>query len=82
MPQWIYQKGEEYTIGSALQKLRHKNHLTQEAVAAQLQVRGLDITREMYAQMETGTYGIRISVLIGLKKIFDAEYCDFFIDLP
>jgi hypothetical protein len=36
----------------------------------------------MYAQMETGSYGIRISVLVALKQIFKAEYEEFFVDLP
>lgn len=81
MPQWFYQD-KNFTIGSALQKLRKGTGLTQEQVAAQLQVRGLNVTRAMYAQMETGTYGIRIQVLVALKDIFSAEYADFFRDLP
>lgn len=79
MDQWLYQ---DCTIGTALRRLRKKSKLTQEEVAAQLQVRGCDVSRPMYAQMETGGYGIRISVLVALKDIFHAEYADFFTDLP
>lgn len=79
MPQWIYQ---DYTIGSALQKLRQRSNLSQEEVAARLQVLGLNVSRPMYAQMETGSYGIKVSVLVALKQIFHAEYADFFVDLP
>ena len=79
MPQWLYQ---DVTIGSALQKLRQNAKLSQEEVASRLQVMGCNVSRPMYAQMETGTYGIKISVLIALKQIFNAEYGDFFVDLP
>ena len=79
MPQWIYQ---DYTIGSSLQRLRRRAGLSQEQVASQLQVMGCNVSRPMYAQMETGSYGIRVSVLVALKQIFGAEYSDFFADLP
>ena len=79
MDQWLYQ---DYTIGAALRRLRKESELTQEEVAAQLQVRGCDVSRSMYAQMETGGYGIRISVLVALKEIYHAQYADFFLDLP
>lgn len=79
MPQWIYQ---DYRIGSALKKLRRKSGLSQEQVSSKLQTMGCNVSRAMYAQMETGTYGIRISVLVALKHIFNAEYADFFSDLP
>lgn len=79
MPQWLYQ---DYRIGSALQKLRHRSKLTQSQVVARLQVLGCDVSRSAYAQMETGSHGIKISVLVALKQIFHAEYADFFTDLP
>lgn len=79
MAQWIYQ---DYTIGSALQKLRQRSNLSQEDVSAQLQVLGFNISRSIYSQMETGSYGIKVSVLVALKQIFHAEYADFFVDLP
>jgi transcriptional regulator with XRE-family HTH domain len=79
MSQWLYQ---DYTIGSALKNLRKKAGLSQEQVASQLQVMGCNVSRAMYAQMETGSYSIRISVLVVLKQIFKADYSDFFADLP
>lgn len=79
MSQWLYQ---DYTIGTALKKLRHRAGLSQEQVASQLQIMGCNVSRAMYAQMETGTYGIRISVLVALKKIFKTGYGEFFEDLP
>lgn len=82
MSQWIYQKGEKYSLGSALKKLRKRRQLTQDQVAGKLQVMGLDVSRAAYSKMETGNYGIRLDVLIGLKIVFKAEYSEFFIDLP
>lgn len=79
MAQWVYQ---DYTIGSALKRLRARSGLTQDQVAAQLQTLGCDVSRSSYSQMETGTHGIKISVLVALKQIFHAEYADFFVDLP
>ncbi|MDN9956199.1 helix-turn-helix domain-containing protein [Clostridioides difficile] len=81
MSQWLYQENN-YTIGNALKRLRKKTGLSQEQVSSKLQTMGCNVSRPMYAQMETGTYGIRLSVLIALKYIFNAEYGDFFSDLP
>lgn len=77
----LYQE-PEYQIGPALRRLRRRRKLTQEQVAAQLQIRELNVTRDIYGKMETGDHGIKISVLVALKQIFHAEYADFFTDLP
>lgn len=79
MAQTLYQ---DYNIGSALRKLRVRSGLSQAKVAAQLQLRGYDVSRSSYAQMECCSHGIPISVLVALKEIFHAEYADFFADLP
>jgi len=79
MDQWLYQ---DCAIGGAIKKLRLRSGLSQEQVSAQLQVRGHNVSRSMYSQMETGSYGIKISVLIALKGIFKTEYGEFFKDLP
>lgn len=77
----LYQE-KNCQIGHAIQRLRYREKLTQEQVAAQLQVMGLDVSRAVYSKIETGTHGIKISVLVALKQIFHAEYADFFADLP
>ena len=65
--------------GPNLKSLRKAVKLTQEQVAAQLQLRGLDVSREMYCQMEQGRYSVRISVLKALKDIYKApSYDEFF----
>lgn len=73
---------QDLSIGGNLKSLRKTCGLTQAQVAAQLQVRGLDVSREMYAQMEQGRYSVRVSVLKALKAIYKAESYDaFFRDL-
>lgn len=73
---------QDYNIGPALRRLRLRAGLTQERVAAKLQILGCDVSRATYAQMESCSHGIKLSVLVGLKEIFHAEYGDFFVDLP
>ena len=69
---------QDDSLGPNLQKLRKTAGLTQTQVAAQLQVRGLDVSREMYAQMEAGTYNIRVSILKALKEIYRLDSYDAF----
>ena len=43
------------SIGGNLKKLRNGARMTQEQVAAQLQLRNFAVTRSAYSQMESGT---------------------------
>ena len=72
---------QDISIGANLRKLRKRAGLSQEQASAQLQLRGLSVSREMLSQMELGKYSIRIGVLLALKEIYHAEIQDFFIDL-
>ncbi len=65
-------------FGTNLRKLRKQNRLTQEQVVAKLQLLGQETSRSSYAQIECGTYNIRITELIALKEIFSASFDDFF----
>lgn len=69
---------QDISIGENLRKLRKAAELSQEQTSAQLQLRGLNVSREMISQMELGKYNIRISVLLALKEIYNAEIQDFF----
>lgn len=75
---------QDMEIGSTIRSLRMERHLTQEQVVSKLQLMDLDITRSIYSQIEGGTYSIRISVLLGLAKIFRVDFNTFFrnIQLP
>lgn len=65
---------QDYNIGKNLKRLRERAGLTQLEVAAKLQVMGLPVSREIYAQIELGRHHIRIRVLLGLKEIYKASY--------
>jgi len=73
---------QDISIGQNLKRLRKNIHLTQEQVAAQLEVRGLPITADILAKMEQGRYSVRISVLLALKEIYRVtSFDEFFLDL-
>ena len=73
---------QDISIGINLQRLRKNVDLSQEEVAAKLQLMGLDTSREIVSRMELGKYSIRISVLKALKKIYQADsYDEFFKDI-
>lgn len=71
----------DISLGNNLRKLRKKKKMTQEQVTAKLQLLGIDITRSIYSQIECGTYNIKVTELIALKNIFDAEYEEIFSDI-
>ena len=65
-------------FGANIRALRHAAGMTQEQVAAKLQVAGYDVSRSIYSQMEGGTYNIRVEELAALRRIFSVTYDDFF----
>jgi transcriptional regulator with XRE-family HTH domain len=69
---------QDISIGSNLRKIRKRAALTQEQVTAQLQVMGSNVTRSIYSRYETGELNIKVSDIIGLRKIFHCNYDDFF----
>lgn len=73
---------QDISIGDNLKALRLRAGLSQEQVAAQLQVFDLPVSREIVSQMELGRYSIRISVFLALKQIYNATFDEFFKDLP
>lgn len=70
---------QDISIGDNLRALRKNARLSQESVAAKLQLMGIPASREIISQMERGEYSIRISVLKALKEIYNvSSYDDFF----
>ena len=69
---------QDVNIGANLKKLRRRASMTQAEVAAKLELRGLYVSREIYAQIEGGSHNIRVSVLLALKEIFHASYEEIF----
>lgn len=68
-------------FGSNLRRLRKQHGYTQEQIVAKLQLKDQDISRSAYAQIECGTYNIRISELVALKEIYQVDYNEFFADM-
>ncbi len=69
---------QDLSIGQNVRRLRKNLHLTQEEVVARLQLEGCQITRSTYAKIECGIASIKVRELIALKKIFQADYAEFF----
>jgi len=69
---------QDISIGANLKRLRKDSGFSQEQVASKLQVIGLSVSREMISQMELGKYSIRVSVLLALCEIYNADITDFF----
>ena len=68
----------DYAFGKRLRELRIAHGYTQEQIVAKLQLMNQDISRSAYAQIECGTYNIRISQLRALKEIYHISYDCFF----
>lgn len=72
---------QDLSIGDNIRALRRRAGITQEEAVARLQIKGQNISRSAYSQIEGGTYNIRIGELVALRKIYGAEYADFFAGL-
>lgn len=72
---------QDVSIGKNLKALRLRSKLSQEEVAALLQIKGFVMSREIISQMELGRHNIRVSVLLALKEIYHATFDEFFTGL-
>ena len=68
----------EKRIGSNIRSLRERAGLTQEQVAAKLQINGCDITRSAVAKIEVGQRHLYPDEIILLKNILSATYDEIF----
>lgn len=68
----------EKQIGANIRALREKAGLTQEMLAAQLQVRGCDVTRSAVAKIEVGQRHLYPDEIKCLKEILNVPYDDIF----
>lgn len=71
---------QDISIGGNLQRLRNAAGFSQEKAAAQLQLMGLTITREILSKMEQGRYSVKISVLLALKQLYKVDSFDEFFE--
>lgn len=68
----------EKKIGKNIKRLRERAGLTQEQVAAKLQVGGCDVTRSAVAKIEVGQRHLYPDEIILLKSILDVTYEEIF----
>lgn len=64
----------EKSIGKNIRHLREKANLTQEQLAAKLQVSGCDITRSALAKIEVGQRHIYVDEIILVKNILNVSF--------
>lgn len=72
---------QDVPIGQNLRKFRQKAGLSQESVAAKLQMQGLDVHQKIISEIELGKYSIRISVLLALAEMYNTPIEGFFADV-
>ena len=65
-------------IGHNIQRLRSKANITRNQVIAHLQLMGIEISKSTYAKLETNGMNIKVSKLVALSKIFNADISEFF----
>ncbi|MBQ3141458.1 MAG: helix-turn-helix transcriptional regulator [Clostridia bacterium] len=63
-------------VGRNIRALRKKARLTQDNIAARLQLAGCDITRSAVAKIEVGQRHLYPDEIILLKKILNVSYDD------
>lgn len=68
----------EKRIGRNIKLLRERAGLTQEELAAKLQVSGCDITRSSVAKIEVGQRHLYPDEIVLLKDILRARYEEIF----
>lgn len=68
----------EKKVGNNIRLLREKAGMTQETLAAKLQVSGCDITRSAVAKIEVGQRHLYPDEIILIKDILKVSYEDIF----
>ena len=68
----------EKRVGNTIRILREKANMTQEVLAAKLQLYGCDITRSAVAKIEVGQRHLYPDEIILIKKILNVRYEDIF----
>lgn len=68
----------EKRIGWNIRKLREKAQMTQEQLAAQLQLCGCDITRSAVAKIEVGQRHVYVDEIMLIKEILKVRFEDIF----
>lgn len=68
----------EKLVGNNVRTLREKAGMTQERLAAKLQLAGCDITRSAVAKIEVGQRHLYPDEIILIREILNVRYDDIF----
>ncbi len=68
----------EKRIGKNIRALREKANMTQEVMAAKLQLYGCDITRSAVAKIEVGQRHLYPDEIILIREILDTTFDEIF----
>ena len=68
----------EKKIGKNIRMLREKSGMTQELLAAKLQLHGCDITRSAVAKIEVGQRHLYPDEIILLKELLNTSFDEIF----
>ena len=68
----------EKTVGNNIRILREQAGMTQDLLAAKLQLSGCDITRSAVAKIEVGQRHVYADEIILIKRILNVEYDSIF----
>lgn len=68
----------ETKVGNNIRKIRESRGMTQDTLAAKLQLSGCDITRSAVAKIEVGQRHLYPDEIILLKEILNTTYDEIF----
>ena len=68
----------EKKIGQNIRFLRERERMTQEQLAAKLQIAGCDVTRSAVAKIEVGQRHLYPDEIIHIKRILNVSYDEIF----
>ncbi len=68
----------ETRVGNNIRYLREQKNITQEQLAAKLQIMGCDITRSAIAKIEVGQRHLYPDEIILIKQILNVSYDEIF----
>lgn len=65
-------------MGKNLLRLRKRSGMTQEQVAAKMQLLGSNMSRATYSKIETGTRNIKASDILAFSMVFGVPIDELF----
>ena len=68
----------EYKIGQNIRKIRESRGMTQDTLAAKLQLNGCDITRSAVAKIEVGQRHLYPDEILLIRRILNTSYDHIF----